>query len=70
MSTATIGYEELKERTGYQRRGDVERCLKDQGIRFFIGRAGVWTTVDLVNAAGGLQAQAPANSEAYSADLI
>ena len=68
MSAATIDYEELKELTGYQRRGDVERCLKDQGIRFFIGRAGVWTTVDLVNAAGGLQA--PAKSEAYSADLI
>ncbi len=66
--SATIGYDELKERTGYQRRGDVENCLKKQGIRFFIGRAGVWTTVDLVNAAGGLQA--PAKSEAYSVDLI
>lgn len=66
--SATIGYDELKERTGYQRRGDVERCLKDQGIRFFMGRAGVWTTVDLVNAAGGLQA--PVKSDAYSADLI
>lgn len=46
--------ENLQEITGYDRPRDVERCLRDQGVRFFKGRNGPWTTVDLVNAAGGL----------------
>lgn len=44
----------LKRITGYERSGDVERCLKEQGITIFYGKNGPWTTLDLINAAGGL----------------
>lgn len=40
--------------TGYQRAGDVSRCLRDQGIHVFEGRHGPWTTIELINKAGGL----------------
>ncbi len=49
-----LGADELKEITGYQRPSDVERCLESQGIRFFHGKNGPWTTLDLINAAKGL----------------
>lgn len=39
--------------TGYERPGDARRCLQDQGIRVFDGRRGPWTTLELINAAGG-----------------
>ena len=56
--TATIvsvlSTDALKDITGYERAGDVERCLKKQGIRIFYGRNGPWTTLDLINAAGGI----------------
>lgn len=71
MSAAPIlDFEALRAATGYQRACDVERCLTKAGIRFFPGKDGVWTTVDLVNAAGGLlQNQKPAN-EPYSPDEL
>jgi hypothetical protein len=46
--------DDLREATGYQRAGDIERCLKKNSIHFFHSRAGVWTTVALMNAAGGI----------------
>jgi len=48
----------LIETTGYQRPADIERCLREQGVRYFWGKDGPWTTIDLVNAAGGLKASA------------
>lgn len=45
---------DLKQVTGYQRSGDIERCLEKQRIKFFYGKDGVWTTIDLINAAGGI----------------
>lgn len=48
--------EQLMEATGYDQWGGVMRSLRQQGIRYFIGKGGrPWTTVDLVNAAGGLR---------------
>lgn len=47
--------DDLKKITSYERAGDVEQCLKKQGIRFFLGKNGPWTTIDLINAAGGLR---------------
>ncbi|MCB1606071.1 MAG: hypothetical protein KDI71_03705 [Xanthomonadales bacterium] len=63
-----LTFNQLQEATGYQRLSDVERCLKDQGIRFFRGKGGIWTTIELVNAAGGLTPNAAAE-EPYSPDL-
>ena len=49
-------FDELKDATGYERVGDVEKCLKKQGIKTFYGRGKkvLWTTPELINAAGGL----------------
>jgi hypothetical protein len=50
-----LGLDELRAITGYSRSGDIARCLRTQGIRFFYGRGGEpWTTTELVNLAGGL----------------
>jgi Domain of unknown function (DUF4224) len=55
MSAARVlEFEDLQRLTGYSRRSDVERALRSQGIRIFIGRRGPWTTLDLINQAGGL----------------
>lgn len=65
--TGMLTFDDLKRITGYRRRADVERTLQQQGIRLFRGRAGPWTTVDLVNQAGGI-GQAP--QEQYGVDIL
>lgn len=65
-----VSFEELSTITGYQKPSDVERCLVEQGIQVFRGRRGrLWTTMDLVNHAGGLR-QAADNDDAYSPDIL
>jgi hypothetical protein len=59
--------EELPRITGYTRRADVERALHGEGIRIFLGRRGPWTTVDLVNQAGGLK---PVDQDKYDAEIV
>lgn len=57
MGAATndiLFFDELQRMTQYKRPADVERCLKKQGIRVFWGRNGVFTTIALINAAGGI----------------
>lgn len=47
--------EELLAVSGYAREGDVCRMLDEHGIRYFVGKgAKPWTTLDLINTAGGL----------------
>lgn len=41
--------------TGYERPGDAAACLRRQGIHVFNSKRGPWTTVELINAAGGLR---------------
>lgn len=62
-----LTFEDLKRITGYGRRADVERTLQEQGIRVFRGRSGPWTTVDLINQAGGLR---PATQEHYGVEIL
>ncbi|MDQ7735568.1 hypothetical protein QT231_22945 [Halomonas sp. SpR1] len=50
-----IDCDELKAITGYQRAADAARCLRDQGVVVFNGRRGPWTTIDLINKAGGIE---------------
>lgn len=49
-----VSIEDLKEVMGYERSGDVEKKLIGCGVHVFPGKNGPWTTVDLLNAAGGL----------------
>lgn len=68
MSAAKVlEFEELQRITGYTRRADVEKTLRAQGIRIFIGRKGPWTTIDLVNQAGGLR---EADNDNYGPDIV
>jgi len=42
---------QLAEATGYQpdQAARIEKCLRDQGIQFYYGRAGcIWTTTELI----------------------
>lgn len=41
--------------TGYERPADAARCLRGQGVRVFDGRRWPWTTLELINAAGGVR---------------
>lgn len=62
-----LTFQDLQQVTGYQRRSDVERCLIGQGVRIFRGRSGPWTTIDLINQAGGIK---PDSDDMYGADII
>ncbi len=35
-----------------KREGDCKKALEAQGVHVFHGREGIWTTIQLVNAAG------------------
>lgn len=62
-----LNFEQLQQATGYQRRSDVERSLIDQGVRIFRGRSGPWTTIDLINRAGGIK---PDSDDRYGAGIL
>lgn len=62
-----LTFQDLQQVTGYQRRSDVERSLIEQGVRIFRGRSGPWTTIDLINRAGGIK---PDSDDRYGADIL
>ncbi len=49
-----VTQEELKAATGYDRPGDIEKCLRKNGVHFLYGKKGIYTTIDALNAAMGL----------------
>jgi len=51
----TLGIDELKRLTGYERPGDVERCLRGQGVPLLRGRNGVFTTLRALEQAIGVR---------------
>lgn len=55
---SVLTYDDLRRATQCRTKPAVERWLKSQGIRYFYSKHGVWTTTDLVNAAGGIRAGA------------
>lgn len=61
---------ELMAITGYQRPADVARCLREQGIHVFNGKAGPWTTLDLINRAGGIEAGETADEPLKADDIL
>ncbi|WP_242461402.1 hypothetical protein [Pseudomonas sivasensis] len=62
-----LTFQDLQHVTGYQRRSDVERSLIEQGVHIFRGRSGPWTTIDLINRAGGIK---PDSDDRYAADIL
>jgi hypothetical protein len=55
MHPAALSHDDLVALTGYQRAADIERWCHRHGVRYFRGRAGIWTTLDAVNSALGLR---------------
>ena len=62
-----VTFEQLKTATQYTRPADVERCLTEQGIRVFYGKDGPWTTIDIINARGGIK---PNSDVSYDPSLV
>ena len=63
--------DELLAATGYERVGDLTRALTRQGIPWFPGKGGKpWTTIDLINKAGGLTTPAANDAEPYDPDSV
>lgn len=51
----TISFTELQQLTGYERPGDLENCLKKQGVPVLRGKDGrPFTTIDALNNGMGL----------------
>lgn len=70
MTVNIIEIDTLRRITGYDRAADVERSLSGQGIKTFRGRHGrLWTTVELINQAGGLR-PAGVIEAGYTPDVI
>jgi hypothetical protein len=66
-----LTFEDLCSVTGLTRPGDVVRCLQKQDIAVFYGKGGKpWTTIDLINKAGGLVRAEAANDEPYSPEIV
>ena len=61
-----LTFQDLQRLTGYTRRSGVEGALRKQGIRWFWGRSGPWTTIEMVNQAGG---HSPA-TEKYDSEIL
>lgn len=63
-SQNVLDCDDIRAITGYRRPADAARCLRDQGVAVFDSRRGPWTTIDLINKAGGLSGQPAARLEA------
>jgi len=64
MIGPVLQLEDLRAITGHTRQAELERYLDAQGIPFKRGKAGIWTTLDALNAAlGECPAMWPLNDE-------
>lgn len=70
MRGAIVETPDLLSITGYQKPGDAARCLRNQGIKVFSGRKGPWTTLALINAAGGVVYSMRQNDGTYDPDEV
>lgn len=68
MVNGVLTTADLQATTGYDRVGDIRRCLEKQGIAYFTGKDGVWTTIGLMEAAKRGPANQPAG--AYSPEIV
>ena len=63
-NTNILTQDDLEEITDYRQTADIARCLREQGVRVFTGKGGkVWTTIQLINAAGGVTPGESTNSD-------
>jgi hypothetical protein len=64
-----LEFPDLQKLSGFDRRADVERWAKDNGVPVKACRGGVWTTMDAVNRAFGIGA-ANDSAASYPADIV
>jgi hypothetical protein len=64
-----VTFDQLKVATGYDRPGDVEKCLRKNGVRFLHGKNGIYTTLDALNAAMGLKFKNLPDNETPDIDI-
>ena len=64
-----LNFKDLQELTGYQRPADVERCLKKQGVPFFIGKDGPFTVDGALQQALGIRQDAKPQPQALEFDF-
>lgn len=55
MHPSALANDDLARLTGYHRQGDIEHWCQTNGVRYFHGKAGIWTTLEAVNTALGLR---------------
>jgi len=67
MIGSILTTDDLLKITGYEKPGDMRRKLIEQGIKVFSGKSGPWTTIELINAAGGLKVS---TNDEYSTDIL
>ena len=59
-----VDSDELSRATGYERPGDIEKCLRKNGVPVLYGKNGkIFTTVDAVNTALGITAATAKDSK-------
>jgi len=64
MRGSIVEVEDLQAILGYEHWGEVARALRKQGVHVFLGKSGrPWTTVELINQAGGLSLPVRDNNE-------
>jgi|TARA_R110000772_G_scaffold13998_2_gene40791 hypothetical protein len=49
-----VTFEQLQEMTGFNQKGAIKRHLMTSGVSFFETPRSLYTTVELLNSAGGL----------------
>jgi hypothetical protein len=49
-----LNTEDLSRLIGYEQPAALEKWCRENGVRFFRGRRGIWTTMDAVNQALGV----------------
>ena len=49
-----IAFEQLQKITGFEQKGAIKRHLTASGVRFFETPRSIYTTIELLNSAGGL----------------
>lgn len=68
--SAIVTHEQLKIATGYDRISEIEKCLRQNNVRYLSGKKGIFTTVDALNAAMGLSNQAPPPNTGGDIDIL
>ena len=64
-----LEHEDLARVTRYTRMADIAACLDRQGVKYFHGRNGLWTTQAALDAALGI-APAAGNDARYKPDEV